>query len=95
MGGWLLINALQKKGEEELLAQSLGMASSIEELDQTSMPVLDSSTSAMPVLDGSAAGPPALDMSQFPGWTQETVQTYLDQGWTTEQLKEWYDNASK
>lgn len=95
LGGWLLINALQKKGEEELLAQSLGMASSMDELDQTSLPVLDSSTSAMPVLDGSATGPPALDMSQFPGWTQETVQTYLDQGWTTEQLKEWYDNASK
>ena len=95
LGGWLLINMLQKKSEEELLAQSLGVANSMEDLDQTSMPILNSAASAMPVLDGSVATTPNIDMTQFPGWTQETIQTYLEQGWTLEQLKEWYDNASK
>ena len=34
------------------------------------------------------------DESLFPGWTEEVIQTYLDQGWSIEQLKEWYDEHS-
>ena len=35
--------------------------------------------------------PPAKEVVDFPGWTQETVDSYLEQGWTPKQLKEWYD----
>jgi phosphatidylserine/phosphatidylglycerophosphate/cardiolipin synthase-like enzyme len=53
------------------------------------IPVLDESQ--MPVLDGSAqeeaTGP---DLSRFPGWTLEQVQSYMDDGWTEDQLAEWY-----
>lgn len=53
------------------------------------VPVLDGAQ--MPVLDGSAqeeeTGP---DLSRFPGWTLEQVQSYMDDGWTEDQLAEWY-----
>jgi hypothetical protein len=41
-----------------------------------------------------AASEPAFDSGLFPGWTPEVIQTYLDQGWTLEQLKNWYDQHS-
>ncbi len=41
-----------------------------------------------------AAPAPTFDAGLFPGWTPEVIQTYLDQGWTLEQLKNWYDQHS-
>ncbi|MDP6011623.1 MAG: hypothetical protein QF707_07510, partial [Candidatus Poseidoniaceae archaeon] len=100
LGGWLFLNLLQKKGENDVLNKAMMLEQEIVDIEQLSMPVLDASA-GMPVLDGSTAveastTPPeaSIDMSLFPGWTMETVQTYIDQGWTQEQLKEWYDNSS-
>ena len=56
--------------------------------------------SIMPVLDGtsesnvSSAEEPSIDNSLFPGWTEDVIQTYIDQGWSIEQLKDWYDQHS-
>jgi hypothetical protein len=67
-----------------------------EEMDDFSAPVKDFNipemdATQMPVLDGSAQekanGP---DLSRFPGWTLEQVQSYIDDGWTEDQLAEWY-----
>ena len=41
-----------------------------------------------------AASESAFDVGVFAGWTSEVIQTYLDQGWTLEQLKNWYDQHS-
>jgi hypothetical protein len=47
-----------------------------------------------PVMAPVAAPAPTFDAGLFPGWTPEVIQTYLDQGWTLEQLKNWYDQHS-
>ena len=87
LSGWLLANMLKNKGSLEdyeytdtEIPSNLGL-----------MPILDGSSG--PVLDGSTT--PTVDLSLFPGWEEATVQTYLNQGWTIEQLKEWYDSAKK
>ncbi|MED5272326.1 MAG: hypothetical protein VX613_05515, partial [Candidatus Thermoplasmatota archaeon] len=30
----------------------------------------------------------------MPGWTRDVIEAYLGQGWTMEQLKEWYNENS-
>ena len=30
------------------------------------------------------------DLARCPGWPAETVQSYLDQGWTMDQLADYY-----
>jgi len=102
LGGWLVINMLQGRGNKDALNKAMALEHEIVDIEQLALPVLDATASVgSPVLDGSASAEvetvqsqPSIDMSLFPGWTAETVQTYLDQGWTQEQLKEWYDNAS-
>jgi hypothetical protein len=49
----------------------------------------------MPVLDGSNTQPEnskfsQADLQRFPGWDETMLSTYLDQGWTIEQLDEYY-----
>ncbi len=53
----------------------------------------------MPVLDGSSSqeqtseesvGISQADLQKFPGWDEAMIQSYLDQGWTIEQLAEYY-----
>jgi hypothetical protein len=87
LSGWLLANMMKNKSPLE------GFENMDTEIPSNlgSMPILDGG--AIPVLDGSTT--PTVDLSLFPGWEEATVQTYLDQGWTVEQLKEWYDNAQK
>lgn len=87
LSGWLLANMMKNKSPLE------GFENMDTEIPSNlgSMPILDGG--GVPVLDGSTT--PTVDLSLFPGWEEATVQTYLDQGWTVEQLKEWYDNAQK
>ena len=58
---------------------------------------------AMPVLDGSSAESEESneqnsyqiteeDLAKCPGWDLETIQAYLDQGWTMEQLANYYQD---
>ena len=39
-------------------------------------------------LDDGVFGAPQLDAYNFPGWTDEEVQSYLAAGWTVEQLQQ-------
>ena len=59
-------------------------------LDASTMPVLDGTSES----DISATVEPTIDTSLFPGWTEDVIQTYIDQGWSMKQLKEWYDQHS-
>lgn len=84
-----IIGVIRRNNEEEVLVQT-------EEIDkQWEMPVLDGSTPVLdgsaPVLDGSQSTA-GIDMSKFPGWEETLVQSYLDQGWTEDQLAEYYQN---
>ncbi|MED5308314.1 MAG: hypothetical protein VYA95_03090, partial [Candidatus Thermoplasmatota archaeon] len=53
-----------------------------------SMPVLDASGEEV----GSEAKSDitATDLAKFPGWGTDVIQRYLDNGWTIEQLAEYY-----
>ena len=49
----------------------------------------------MPVLDGSgdeaaSTGLSPEDLARCPGWSEETIQKYLDQGWPMDQLAAYY-----
>ncbi|MCS5537013.1 MAG: hypothetical protein NZ770_02810, partial [Candidatus Poseidoniaceae archaeon] len=76
-------------------------ATAIPVLDGTAGPVLDG-TKDIPVLETEAelevteipSQASEVDMSLFPGWGQDVVQAYMEQGWTVEQLKEWYEGNS-
>ncbi len=79
--GFSIVGLIRKKNEDEELTQ-------VEQLDKEwEMPVLDGS---IPVLDGSLNTGP--NMSRFLGWDESLVQSYLDQGWTEDQLAEYYQN---
>ena len=54
---------------------------------------------SVPVLDGSStqaeSEPPTTkltpeQLAQCPGWPEETIQSYLDQGWSMDQLADYY-----
>ena len=74
------------------------LAASESDASDYSEPV-KSSDWAMPVLDGSTsqeqsaeehAGISQTDLERFPGWDEAMIQSYLDQGWTMDQLAEYY-----
>ena len=53
---------------------------------------------SMPVLDGrggevasdASSGINDADLAKFTGWGEDVIQRYLDNGWTIEQLQEYY-----
>jgi len=49
------------------------------------MPVLDSSPDSASPSEISAE-----DLAKCPGWPKETIQSYLDQGWSMDQLAQYY-----
>ncbi|HJL96524.1 MAG TPA: lamin tail domain-containing protein [Candidatus Poseidoniaceae archaeon] len=56
---------------------------------------IDAENWEMPVLDGSGGMPTPSglspeDLARCPGWPEETIQSYLDQGWTIDQLADYY-----
>ena len=99
LGAFVVLKQLESKAES---AKDLV---SIEEqemmLAQSSDSTTDSESWAMPVLDGSSTGEKEIseqdtyeitdeDLSKCPGWDRETIQAYLDQGWSMEQLANYY-----
>ena len=61
----------------------------------------DSESWAMPVLDGSSSddknsekqdniGLSPEDLARCPGWDEPTIRSYIEQGWTIDQLAEYY-----
>jgi hypothetical protein len=96
VGAFLILNRINKNAEEEkdlvTLASSESDASDFAEPIQTSdweMPVLDGSSSQEQTSEESV-GISQADLQKFPGWDEAMIQSYLDQGWTIEQLAEYY-----
>mgnify|MGYP001594067055 FL=1 len=96
VGAFLILNRINKNAEEQ--KDLVTLAASESDASDYSEPV-KSSDWAMPVLDGSTsqeqaaeehAGISQQDLQRFPGWDEAMIQTYLDQGWTIEQLAEYY-----
>ena len=89
-GAFLILNRINKNAEER---KDLVTLNSFDEAE-ISEPI-QTSDWAMPVLDGSNAQPEVFaitqaDLQRFPGWDETMLSTYLDQGWTIEQLDEYY-----
>jgi hypothetical protein len=66
-----------------------------ENLDELPEAEIDADNWNMPVLDGSVEVPTPSglspeDLARCPGWPEETIQSYLDQGWSIDQLAEYY-----
>ena len=53
--------------------------------DDWQMPVLDSSGD-----EAKPAGISPEDLARCPGWPEETIQKYLDQGWPMDELAAYY-----
>ncbi|MDA0648039.1 MAG: lamin tail domain-containing protein [archaeon] len=90
VGAFLILNRINKNAEER---KDLDTLNSFDDAE-FSEPI-QTSDWAMPVLDGSNPQPviPAItqtDLQRFPGWDETTIRSYLDQGWTIEQLDEYY-----
>ena len=66
-----------------------------ENLDALAETNIDADNWNMPVLDGSGEAPlpselSSEDLARCPGWPEATIQSYLDQGWSIDQLAEYY-----
>jgi hypothetical protein len=90
VGAFLILNRINKNAEER---KDLVTLNSFDDAE-ISEPI-QTSDWAMPVLDGSNLQPviPAItqaDLQRFPGWDESMISSYLDQGWTIEQLDEYY-----
>ena len=69
-----------------MLAESSGDAPESQSWD---MPVLDGSDS-VPNENIESSGISPEDLAKCPGWDEATIQSYLDQGWSIDQLAEYY-----
>ena len=77
IGATIILFLRTKPEEGDIQFEELG------EVKNFDMPILDGTTPE-PIV---ASGP---DMSKFPRWDLERVQSYLDSGWTEDQLADWY-----
>jgi hypothetical protein len=68
---------LKSKGEEEHQSNFVDIPDESKSWD---LPILDASSTS--------DGP---DMSRFSRWTEKQVNDYLENGWTEDQLSEWYN----
>jgi hypothetical protein len=96
-GAFVILKQLESKAESEkdlvsieeqerMLAESSGDSPEEQSWD---MPVLDGSgSSSEEVVEASGISPE--DLAKCPGWDEATIQSYLDQGWTIDQLAEYY-----
>ena len=72
--------------QERMLSESSGETQEVQSWD---MPVLDGSDSdSQEVIENS--GISAEDLERCPGWDEATIQSFIDQGWTMDQLAEYY-----
>ena len=97
-GAFLILKQLESKASD---AKDLV---SIEEQEMMMMDNFESANSeewSMPVLDGSsntsekAGSISSEDLAKFPGSGEHVVQRYLDNGWTIDQLAEYYQEQLK
>jgi hypothetical protein len=89
VGAFLILNRINKNAEQQkdlvtLNSPDVGVSDPIQTSDWA-MPVLDGSNSQPEIAKFSQA-----DLQRFPGWDETMLSTYLDQGWTIEQLDEYY-----
>jgi len=90
-GAFLILRNIESEGEE--VKDLITLES--QNLDALAGTKVDAGNWDMPVLDGSGAPPKSSglspeDLAHCPGWPEETIQSYLDQGWSIEQLGEYY-----
>jgi phosphatidylserine/phosphatidylglycerophosphate/cardiolipin synthase-like enzyme len=97
IGAFAILKQLESKAEsekdlvsieeqEQMLAESSGDAPESQSWD---MPVLDGSDS-VPNENIESSGISPEDLAKCPGWDEATIQSYLDQGWSIDQLAEYY-----
>jgi hypothetical protein len=90
-GAFFILRNIETEGEEikDLITLEEQNVEALEQAEIDSndwqMPVLDSSTDS--VSDSTISGE---DLARCPGWPRETIQSYLDQGWSMDQLAEYY-----
>jgi len=90
-GAYLILRNIETEGEE--IKDLITLES--ENLDALANGEIDAENWEMPVLDGSGAegastGLSAEDLARCPGWPEATIQSYLDQGWSIDQLATYY-----
>ena len=100
-GAFIILKRLESKAEsaKDLVSieeQEMMLAQNSEadtEIGSWAMPVLDGSDSPT---DNNATEPVAYqitndDLARCPGWDKETIQAYLEQGWSMDQLANYYE----
>jgi hypothetical protein len=96
VGAFLILNRINKNAEER---KDLVTLTSINADTNNFAEPIETSNWEAPILDGSSSPPETIekeveisqaDLQQFPGWDEAMIQSYLDQGWTIEQLAEYY-----
>ena len=75
--GVILVMRAKPEGEGD------GIFEELSEVKNFDIPILDGTNPNMTTESG-------IDMSKFPGWDEQQVKSYLDSGWTEQQLAEWY-----
>ena len=95
IGAFIILKQLESKAIEaknlvSLEEQEMMLAENSESVDTESwaMPVLDGSGGSQTDEDSSNFSPE--ELAKFPGWTEDVIQRYLDNGWTIDQLAEYY-----
>jgi len=98
-GAFVILKQLESRAEAEKDLVSIEEQEKM--LAESSGDVPDAQSWDMPVLDGSDSTPEEIievsgispeDLAKCPGWDETTIQAYLDQGWTMDQLAEYYAN---
>ena len=90
-GAFLILRNIETEGEEmkdliTLESENLdALANGEINADDWQMPVLDSSGD-----EAKPAGISPEDLARCPGWPEETIQKYLDQGWPMDELAAYY-----
>ena len=100
-GAFIILKRLESKAEsaKDLVSieeQEMMLAQNSEadtEIDSWAMPVLDGSDSST---DNNTTEPVAYqitndDLARCPGWDKETIQAYIEQGWSMDQLANYYE----
>ena len=90
-GAYLILRNIETEGEE--MKDLITLES--ENLDALASGEINADNWQMPVLDGSgeeaaSTGLSAEDLARCPGWPEATIQSYLDQGWSIDQLASYY-----
>ena len=94
-GAFLILKQLESKASQ---AKDLVSIEQQEMMLMENSEAVDTEEWSMPVLDGSGGEVASeasssisdADLAKFPGWGEDVIQRYLDNGWTIEQLQEYY-----